>query len=166
MKTTMEQVNTETEIQLLAQTADEIWHEYFPCILSAEQIDYMVEKFQSVPALTQQLQQEGYCYFLLRSGGEIAGYMGCKNEGNKMFLSKLYLKQEYCGKGLGSFMLRFLFAHAHKEGAGSVYLTVNRFNEHTIAVYKKMGFVIVKEQVSPIGNGYVMDDYIMERTLD
>ena len=165
MEPIMEQVNTEAEIRLLAQTADEIWHEYFPCILSAEQIDYMVEKIQSPPALTQQLRQENYRYYLLRSGEEIAGYMGCKSEGNKMFLSKLYVKQKYRGKGLGGFMLRFLFALARKEGAGSVYLTVNRFNEHTIAVYKKTGFVIAKKQVSPIGNGYVMDDYIMECTL-
>lgn len=35
-----------------------------------------------------------------------------------MFLSKLYVKQKYRGKGLGGFMLRFLFALARKEGAG------------------------------------------------
>lgn len=122
MEPIMEQVNTEVEIRLLAQTADEIWHEYFPCILSAEQIDYMVEKFQSPPALTQQLRQENYRYYLLRSGEEIAGYMGCKSEGNKMFLSKLYVKQKYRGKGLGGFMLRFPPLRLHAKKAPAAYI--------------------------------------------
>jgi ribosomal protein S18 acetylase RimI-like enzyme len=31
--------------------------------------------------------------------------------------------------------------------------------------YKKLGFVVQKEAVFEIGNGFVMDDYIMELSL-
>ena len=42
------------DIKLLAQIASEIWHEYWPCLLSVEQIDYMVQKFQSEEAIEEQ----------------------------------------------------------------------------------------------------------------
>ena len=35
----------ENQIPLLAEKASEVWHEWFPRILSVEQVDYMVEKF-------------------------------------------------------------------------------------------------------------------------
>lgn len=44
----------DADIRALAALATEIWHEYFTAIISKEQIDYMVEKFQSYPALKKQ----------------------------------------------------------------------------------------------------------------
>ena len=61
-------VTSSDEIKLLAALADEVWHEYFTSILSAEQIDYMVDKFQSEHALTDQLAS-GYEYWILCAGG-------------------------------------------------------------------------------------------------
>ena len=42
---------TQHQIEELAQLAKQIWHEYFIHIISHEQIDYMVEKYQSLTAL-------------------------------------------------------------------------------------------------------------------
>jgi ribosomal protein S18 acetylase RimI-like enzyme len=39
-------------------------------------------------------------------------------------------------------------------------LNVNKANP-TVAFYKKFGFTITEETVAHIGEGYVMDDYIM-----
>lgn len=61
---TLSRIQTEEEIGELAQLASAIWHEYFVAILSDEQIDYMVGKFQSYPALTDQIHQQGYEYFM------------------------------------------------------------------------------------------------------
>jgi ribosomal protein S18 acetylase RimI-like enzyme len=46
-----------------------------------------------------------------------------------------------------------------------IWLTVNRYNDATIAVYEKKGFRTVRTQVADIGNGFVMDDYIMEKEI-
>ena len=59
MRITFEAVRTPEQSEALAAIADEVWHEHFASILSPEQIDYMVERFQSVPALTDQLQNQG-----------------------------------------------------------------------------------------------------------
>ena len=62
-------------------------------------------------------------------------------------------------------MLQFIEQIARELGLSSIYLTVNKNNEHSIAVYKKKGFLTVKDQVADIGNGFVMDDYIMEKII-
>lgn len=158
-------VETETQIAQLAAMADKVWHEYFPCILEKAQIDYMVEKFQSARALTIQIQQEKYEYFFLELNGIYIGYMGVHGEKERLFLSKLYILKPYRGNGYASQAIEFLKGLAQAYGLSKIYLTVNRHNAHSIEVYKRHGFVIIKEEAADIGEGYVMDDYIMECSI-
>lgn len=160
MELTFQQV-TDTEIETLAALADEIWHEFFPGIISDAQVDYMVEKFQSAPAMRQQIA-EGYRYYLVYTGAELIGYTGVHPEEELLFLSKLYLKKQHRGHGYGRKMIEFVAGLARELGKSGVYLTVNRYNENTIAVYHATGFETVRTQVADIGNGYVMDDYVMQ----
>ena len=60
-----------SEIPELASLASEIWHEYFPCILSEGQIDYMVDRFQSERAMGEQVSEKGYRYHFLVDDGSI-----------------------------------------------------------------------------------------------
>ena len=162
----LKQVIGDAAVKELAFIADEIWHEFFPSILSEEQIDYMVEKFQSFEAMTNQID-EGYEYFFIEIDGVKAGYMGIHEDvaENKMFLSKLYLKKDFRNKGYAGKVLRNLFSMAKERNLNKVWLTVNKYNDHTIAVYEHMGFVKARTQVADIGNGFVMDDIIMEKTV-
>ena len=43
-----------------------------------------------------------------------------------------------------------------------IWLTCNRNNTSSLEVYKHLGFEVVREEVADIGNGFVMDDYILE----
>lgn len=159
-----ERVDTPERIERLAALADEVWHEFFVGLLSLDQIDYMVEKFQSVKALTEQISS-GYEYYIFSVGGREAGFAGIHPESGKLFLSKLYLLKQYRGRGLSSQMLDMIERRARRLGLGAVWLTVNRHNTHSIDVYRHRGFATVREQVADIGSGYVMDDYVMEKTL-
>ena len=38
----------------------------------------------------------------------------------------------------------------------------NKNNTKTLDIYKHLGFEIVREEVTDIGEGYVMDDYVLE----
>lgn len=152
-------------IDTLAKTAREIWYEYFPGIISVEQVDYMVEKFQSPLAIRTQIFENGYRYFLVLDDETIIGYFGIKAESDRLFLSKLYLKKDHRGKGHFSGMLTFIETMARDNGLTGMYLTVNKHNENSIAVYRKKGFTVQKEQTADIGNGFVMDDLVMEKLL-
>ena len=155
-------VSEESELWELAVTANKVWHEFFPCILSPEQIDYMVEKFQSYEALKNQIKNDNYEYYFINYNGERAGYIGIKNDGDRLFLSKLYLIKDFRGKGIASKTFEFIKTLCKERNLKAVWLTVNKYNENTISVYLKKGFEIIDSQVADIGNGYVMDDYIMQ----
>ena len=159
-------VKTGEDIAALAAIANEVWHQHFASILSPEQIDYMVERFQSVPAVTGQLANEGYEYYFIRVGEKNIGYAGIKPEAGKLFLSKLYILYPYRGNGFASRAFEFMEGICRERRLRSIWLTVNRYNTDTIAVYQKKGFKTIRTQVADIGNGFVMDDYIMEKTVE
>jgi diamine N-acetyltransferase len=80
-------------------------------------------------------------------------------------LNKLYVLPEIQGKGMGLAALQHVLDSAQALGASSVWMQVNKANHRAVAVYKKAGFRIAKEAVFNIGNGYVMDDYLMEKAV-
>lgn len=165
LKTRMTEVKTKDQINRTAVIADEIWHEWFPRILSAEQIDYMVEKIQSAEAITKQIEKENYRYFIIGKGENSIGYTAIKPDGDSLFLSKIYIKKEYRGNGYSKEVFEFLKNICREENFSSIWLTVNKYNESSINVYKKCGFELFGEDVTDIGGGYVMDDYFFRLTL-
>ena len=48
------------------------------------------------------------------------------------------------------------------RGLDKIWLTCNKNNTKTLDIYKHLGFEIVREEVTDIGEGYVMDDYVLE----
>jgi ribosomal protein S18 acetylase RimI-like enzyme len=158
-------VESSEQIELLARLADEIWHEHFPGIITYEQVDYMVEKFQSAPAITKQIAEGGYTYNLIYSGGVLSGYTGYVKEESKLFLSKLYVKKEMRGRSIASEAFDLLEGICRENGLRAVYLTVNKNNQTTIDIYKHKGFFVREEKCADIGNGMVMDDYVMEKII-
>ncbi|MDE7364872.1 MAG: GNAT family N-acetyltransferase [Ruminococcus sp.] len=162
----IEKVKDFNELAEVAKLAEKIWHECFVGIISNGQIDYMVEKFQSLDAMKNQIANQNYTYFAVYCDSELCGYIGVKPESDdRFFLSKLYLHESKRGKGIASVMLKKVFDEAHKIGKKRVYLTVNKHNSHAVDVYKKTGFIVSDTAVTDIGNGYIMDDFIMEYKL-
>lgn len=156
----------EMQLQELAKLASEIWHEYFTCIISEGQIDYMVERFQSYDAIKKAIQEEGYTYYLLYDEQDkMVGYTGVKCDNDRVFLSKLYLHKDVRGKGYASLLLKQVIAYGKEHHQKAIYLTCNKYNQHSLDVYAKKGFQTIDSVVSDIGQGYVMDDYILQLDL-
>lgn len=157
-------VTGEENLEDLCSLAQNIWREHFTPIIGAAQVEYMLEKFQSAPAVKTQIK-EGYAYFLFYLNGTAIGYTGIHPEESSLFLSKLYLKKESRGKGYSRQAMDFLEGLCREKGLKKIWLTVNRHNPIAIRAYKAMGFSVIREQKADIGNGFVMDDYIMEKPL-
>lgn len=165
MEFVIARVESGKEVGLIAQLASEIWNEYFISIISKEQIDYMLGKFQSVQAITEQMNNQNYEYYLMKANGNNIGYLGIRQEEGKLFLSKFYIQKEHRGKGYASQAMGWLVQICKDRRLGIIWLTVNRHNHATIAVYEKKGFRTVRTQAADIGNGFVMDDHIMEKEV-
>ncbi len=151
----------ESEIQAIAALAEEIWNQHFVPIIGKEQVDYMVDKFQSYEALKNQISREGYEYFEIFYEGKLAGYTGVHQEKDCLFLSKLYIHQSFRGRHLATKTLNFLTELCKELGLHKIWLTCNKDNENTLKIYGHLGFCITDSQVADIGNGFVMDDYIL-----
>lgn len=160
----IEQAKTDVALDRIAALANEIWHEHFVPIIGLDQVNYMVGKFQSYPALKDQVK-EGYQYYQIFSDGKFAGYMGIHPEEHSVFLSKLYVQKDFRGQKLASQAVTFLKTLCRENGWDKIWLTCNRYNENTIAVYDHLGFVNVRSEATDIGNGFIMDDYIFELTV-
>lgn len=154
------------DAETIEKLADLIWHEHYKSILSASQIDYMLEKFQSAGAVREDIENRGYRYYIVRYADADAGYFGIRQEKKKLFLSKLYILKSFRGRRLASAAMSFCEKFCAEKGLSAVYLTVNKNNADSIAVYEKFGFIRVESIVTDIGNGYVMDDFKMEKRLE
>ena len=163
---TFEKVTTQENIQKTAELAKEIWNNYFITIITQSQIDYMIDKFQSEMSMTEQIKS-GYEYYNFVLNGEIIGYFAvCPKEDNTLFLSKLYLKKAHRGNGYARKAFEFIKQLAMEKGCNLIWLTVNKRNDDSIAIYKKFGMEIIRSEVTDIGSGYVMDDFVFGYKLD
>lgn len=160
--TTFILAKTDGDIQTIATIAEEIWHQHFTPIIGEAQVNYMVEKFQSYPALKSQVENDGYEYFLITSSHTPCGYIGIHPEKDALFLSKLYIKKDFRGQHLATEGFQFLITLCKERGLKKIWLTCNKHNDNTLEIYNHLGFKITREQVADIGNGFVMDDYILE----
>ena len=156
-------VSSEEQVEATALLAHDIWTQHYNPIIGAEQVDYMLAKFQSKEAISKQ-QKEGFEYFLM-GGSKPIGYLCLKPENSALFISKIYLKATERRKGYGKQMMDFAMQKAKHLDLNTLRLTVNKYNDKTIAAYEKMGFSKKREVVFDIGNGYIMDDYEMELNL-
>lgn len=155
------EIFSEADVRRLAKVARIVWREANVSFCTPEQVEYMIERYQSFEAISGQLMH-GYRYFLIEEGDVIMGYFGVQPQGERLFLSKFYILKEYRGRKLFSLGLQYMIELCKESGLESIYLTVNRNNTHAYEVYIAKNFKVIAEEDNPIGEGFEMNDYIME----
>jgi GNAT superfamily N-acetyltransferase len=155
----------ESELAIVAQLARQIWPVAYGNILSADQIAYMLQLIYSEAALRRQLQEEKQQFIIARLDGEPVGYASWSliEEPGVYKLHKLYVVPSCQGKGIGIQMVRYILDQL-PPGATALRLHVNRYNSARY-FYEKCGFTIIAQADIPIGEGYFMNDYVMERKI-
>ncbi len=151
--------------ETVAKLAEQIWQEHYTPIIGHRQVDYMLESFQSVEAIAEQIEQ-GYEYYLLFFEEQPGGYLALwpNSQQGGMQLSKIYLVREYRLRGGGRKLLDFTRRLASSRGISRIWLRVNRQNSKAIEWYESQGFKIIGMDKKLIGAGFFMNDYIMELT--
>ena len=154
----------ESMISITSAFATRVFIEYYNDLIGKDQAEYMTGLFLSENAI-KKLLVEGAIFKLVVENDTILGFYECKKEEERVFLSKLYVDQPYRNKGIGRFMFEDLKDYTRSCGLKKIYLTVNKYNTPSYNVYLHLGFKVIDAVKTDIGQGYIMDDYIMEYTL-
>lgn len=155
---------TSVDIPAIRQIAFDTWPTAYGSILSQEQIDYMLEWMYSPETLQKQMQ-EGHCFYMAELDNKVLGFAGVSREGDYKFkLHKLYVVPTTQKTGAGKALLQKVMEFARDNGGSKLILQVNR-NNNAKGFYEKQGFTVLEEVKLDIGNGFFMDDYIMQYIL-
>ncbi|MFC3561098.1 GNAT family N-acetyltransferase [Pedobacter jamesrossensis] len=153
----------EEDLEIIRDIATETWPDAYLDIIGQKQIDYMLDKMYSRGELLKQLM-DGHIFLIAEDGGNqygFAGYSIIDHDERIYKLHKLYVLPSSHGKGVGKILINEVFNQVKDAGASALQLNVNK-NNKAKEFYLKAGFT-VKESVNlDIGNGYFMDDYVME----
>lgn len=158
---------TNDHIDVIHSLAHEIWPHAYGSILSAPQMEYMLELFYSHSSLQQQMEIQHHSFILIKVENHFVGFASfCPHVENKTIfhLNKIYVLPSEQGKHAGKQMLDYVIDQIKKENAVSLQLNVNRHNK-AFHFYEKQGFIILREEDIDIGEGYWMNDWVMERKL-
>jgi ribosomal protein S18 acetylase RimI-like enzyme len=150
------------DITLIADLAELIWNQHYPAIISQQQIDYMLQRMYSSSSLEEQMTLKGHSFFIIAAGGQSVGFISVHKEKNTdWFLNKFYIDQAQAFKGIGVKAFEELKKIIQPS---KITLTVNRQNFKSVNFYFKNGFKIERVADFDIGNGYVMNDFVMVYT--
>jgi len=156
---------TLTDIPVIQQIAYETWPITYGEILSKEQLKYILEKFYSTSALTKKINQRKEIFYLTKDKNDVVlGFFSIEHFyelEKKTKLHKIYILPENQGKGIGKLMMEEAIQLAKFQKQEGVILNVNRFNK-ALYFYQKMGFEIIKTVDIEIGDGYLMEDFILQ----
>jgi ribosomal protein S18 acetylase RimI-like enzyme len=153
------------DIPLIRHLTFKVWPQTYASVLTGEQINYMLDMMYSEFSLINQMTNEG-CTFILLYENEIpVGFASfSQTEPRYWKLHKIYILEENQGKGIGKLAINYILAIIKPQNAISLQLQVNRYNKAKF-FYEKLGFTVKKIADFEIGNGYFMNDFVMELML-
>jgi ribosomal protein S18 acetylase RimI-like enzyme len=155
---------TAEDIPLIRELCFKVWPQTYASIVSQEQIDYMLDKMYSVESLQKQMDAGSQFIFVCEEE-EPVGFAAYFEKLSSVFkLDKIYVLPSQQGKGTGRFVIDHIVDEIKRKGATALRLQVNRDNKAK-NFYERLGFVIIEEKDFDIGNGFFMNDYVMEKKL-
>jgi ribosomal protein S18 acetylase RimI-like enzyme len=161
------EINTDQCFSDIRDIANEVWPVAYGAILSAAQLEYMMEMMYSLPSLLKQVTDKKHHFIVAKEDEVCLGFASFEfnfNGTNKTKIHKIYVYTHQQGKGIGKHLIDFIANQATVGHQQALVLNVNR-NNSALHFYQQIGFAIQGEEDIDIGNGYLMEDYIMEKSI-
>jgi GNAT superfamily N-acetyltransferase len=159
-------VATHSQLEIIQNLAKAIWPDAYGAILSQEQLEYMMEMMYSLDSLENQLKNN-IVFLLAKEENDFIGFASYElnfQNSNKTKIHKLYVLPIIQGKGVGKNLILYIQEIAKKNSNAALILNVNKYNKAK-DFYLHNQFEIADSLVVDIGNGYVMDDFVMEKKI-
>jgi ribosomal protein S18 acetylase RimI-like enzyme len=157
---------TAADFSTIESIARKTWPLAYGTLLSKEQLNYMLDLFYSKSALKEDILIKKHYYYLAFAQGEAVGFAGIEHQylPNTTKLHKLYVLPHFQRQNLGIQLLDFVSEIALEAGCSVLTLNVNRYNSAK-KFYKKNGFTVVKSEDIELEHGYLMEDYVLVKSL-
>jgi ribosomal protein S18 acetylase RimI-like enzyme len=152
------------DIELIRTLSLQIWPQTYAAILSPPQIRYMMLQIYSEQSLKQQMESRQQFIIVYNAGVPIGFASYGEVEPTIYKLHKIYLLNKQQGRGSGRFVVQQVISEIQPKGATALRLNVNRYNPAK-GFYEKLGFEEIGVEDIDIGNGYFMNDFVMEKKL-
>lgn len=153
----------EEDLEIIRDIAAATWPSTYLDIIGQAQIDYMLDKMYNRGELLKQLM-EGHIFLIAEEGENQFGFAGYSITGHEeriYKLHKLYVLPSAHGKGVGKILINEVFNQVKDAGGSALQLNVNKHNKAK-DFYLKGGFTVKESVKIDIGEGFFMDDYVME----
>lgn len=152
------------QLKVIEMLARKIWPVAFKGVVSDEQIEYMLDWMYDMDCLQEEMAN-GASFELIYDNDNPIGYFAYTNHVDRdaVKLDKVYVVPSCQRMGIGSKVFDYVRECSIKRGHVSVVLAVNKGNEQAVSAYIKAGFKIIESTKNDIGNGFFMDDYLMEK---
>lgn len=131
-----------------------------------------IESAFSTAQLTKELTNPASCFYLLQEEKKTIGYIKINEaiaqtdlqETDSLELERIYVLQQYQGKGFGKQLLQKALQVTKEKGKKSLWLGVWNQNPKAIQFYENQGFSKFGEHEFVIGDDRQID-FLMRRTL-
>ncbi len=156
---------TKLDVKIIHDIAHATWHVTYGQTHTREQLDYMLEKFYSETALLDDFQIKNYLIYIEEN--KVLGFASYENNcptKNSLKIHRLYILPSAQGKGIGKKMIDEITFLAKNNNSHKLILNVNRLNKAKL-FYEKLGFKVIDAVNIDIGNNYLMEDFVMEKSL-
>jgi ribosomal protein S18 acetylase RimI-like enzyme len=147
----------------------ETWPKTFADILTPDQISYMLDWMYGIEALKSQVLEKQHVFLLAKEKGKYLGFCSFEVHSTadlKTKIHKIYILPDTQGKGIGKKLIEAVRQIAKENGDSHLFLNVNKHNRAAIDFYEHIGFYEAYKEVIDIGNGFVMDDVVMELKIN
>lgn len=155
-----------SDLGIVRELAYAIWPVSYGPIVGEQQLNYMLNKIYSISSLENQFSVLKHQFILVFENDIPIGFASysAHEDASVYHLNKIYVLPDQQGKSIGKKILNYIIEEIKKKGASFLQLNVNRYNK-ALHFYEKQGFKIIRNEDIDIGNGYFMNDYVMELRL-
>ncbi len=149
------------ELEIVRELALIIWPKCYRNIIGPDRVDQMLAVLYSTEALEREMREDGHLFWVVRYGDLDVGYASAYIDGARLWLKKLYVRDDHRGLGLGKALIDTTLAHFPAQ---ELALYVNKDNTPAINYYLRSGFSVEDEVPVQMGP-YGFTDYIMQKSL-
>ncbi|MDX1333943.1 MAG: GNAT family N-acetyltransferase [Robiginitalea sp.] len=154
-----------SDLEVLRQIALETFKAAFAAQNDPEDFEAYLREAFSTERLRMEMAEPQSRFFFLYEREHLAGYAKVNTgkaqsepqDAGALEIERIYVREPFQGKGLGSWLLRRLISLAREEGKTYLWLGVWEENKEAIRFYKRHGFAIFGKHPYYIGSDRQMD---------